>query len=40
MADIGLSAQELARRIVELAASRAPALTTGEAEEETPAGQR
>ncbi len=38
MADIGLSAQELARRIVEMVAGRAPVLE-GEAEEETAAGQ-
>ncbi|WP_131785624.1 1-deoxy-D-xylulose-5-phosphate synthase [Protofrankia symbiont of Coriaria ruscifolia] len=38
MADIGLSAQELARRIVEMVAGRAPVLD-GEAEEETAAGQ-
>ncbi len=38
MADIGLSAQELARRIVEMVAGRTPVLE-GETEEETAAGQ-
>ncbi|WP_250284903.1 MULTISPECIES: 1-deoxy-D-xylulose-5-phosphate synthase [unclassified Frankia] len=42
MADIGLSAQELARRIVEMVAGRTPVLEgeTEEAEKETSAGQR
>ncbi len=38
MADIGLSAQELARKVVEMVAGRAPVLAD-EAEEETAAGQ-
>ncbi len=41
MADIGLSAQELARKIVEMVAGRAPVLDEDaeESEEESAAGQ-